>query len=120
MQYSLTIDLTSAFRTLYATEPEQAVLNLLEANKTKVELMLQGYHSREKVRHVEFVAGSLEMKEAGKGTLQANYQLEEFNVCSAIDRVDTEKMVLSFAVQEAGQTLELKGIYIAEREPDTF
>ncbi|WP_316820119.1 hypothetical protein [Pedobacter gandavensis] len=120
MQYSLNIGLPDTFALGYTEDPEQALLDLLVGQEEKIAFMLQGYHSREKVRHVDFVQGSLQIKEDGQGSLTVVYQLEEFNVCSNIDSVDSEKMTLSYLINESTQILELKGIDIPEREPDSF
>lgn len=120
MQHSLTINLPEDFHTLYAADPGKALLQLIDAHREPLALMIQGYYSREKVRHVNFSAGSPELEATGKGSLSASYQLEEFNVCSAIDRTDTESMKLTFALDEASRTMKVSGVFIPEREPDSF
>ncbi len=120
MQHSLTINLPEEFRTLYAANPETALLKLLDMQKEPLALMIQGYHAREKVRHVNFIADSLELEGTGKGSFSVSYQLEEYNVCSAIDRTDMERMKLTFTLDQAIQTMKISGVFIPEREPDSF
>lgn len=117
MQYHLEINLPADFSTI---DREKAIFELLEANNEPLALMLQGYHTKEKVRHVVLTADSLKLEGAGKGSVTAVYQLEEYNVCSAIDRTDMESMALSFTMDELRHTLNVSGIFIPEREPDSF
>ncbi|ALL05808.1 hypothetical protein AQ505_10080 [Pedobacter sp. PACM 27299] len=117
MQYHLEISLPADFS---IRDREKAILELLEANKEPLALMLQGYHTKEKVRHVLLTADSLMLDGAGKGSVTAVYQLEEYNVCSAIDRIDMESMILSFLIDELRNTLKVSGVFIPEREPDSF
>ncbi|MBB2148434.1 hypothetical protein [Pedobacter gandavensis] len=120
MQHFLNINLGEDFYALYQNEQERAVLQLLEAQKEPLALMIQGYHTREKVRHVNLIADSLKLEAGGKGSLVVTYQLEEFNVCSAIDRTDIESMKLTFTLPDGSQTMNVAGIFIPEREPDSF
>lgn len=115
MQYHLNINLSPAWD---GTALEKAVLELLEANKEALALMIQSYYTKEKVRSVALIADSLQLDSAGRGTVTAVYQLEEYNVCSAIDRTDTESMILSFSMDKA--VMKVSGVFIPEREPDTF
>ncbi|MBC8986461.1 hypothetical protein H9X96_11795 [Pedobacter sp. N36a] len=120
MQYNLNIKLNTDFFDWYAADWKKAVLSQLEANKEALELMLQGYHTKEKLRQVSFITDSLKLEEAGKGNLIAEYQLEEYNICSAIDRSDMDRMTLTFIIDKITLTMKVSGIYIPEREPDSF
>ncbi|WP_222538015.1 hypothetical protein [Pedobacter polysacchareus] len=117
MQYHLEINLPADFS---IRDKEKAIFELLEANQETLAFMLQGYHTKEKVRHVLLRADSLKFEGAGKGSVTAVYQLEEYNVCSAIDRTDMETMILSFIIDELRNTLKVSGVFIPEREPDSF
>lgn len=114
------INLEEDFRSLYANNPERAILQLLGTQKEALALMVQGYHSREKVRHVNFIADSLKLEAGGKGSLIASYQLEEFSVCAAIDDTAMESMSLTFSMMDDNKTIKVSGVYIPEREPDSF
>lgn len=120
MQYDLNIKLSTDFFDWYAADWKKAVLTQLEANNEALALMLQGYYTKEKLRHVSFITDSLQLEQVGKGSLIAEYQLEEYNVCSAIDRSDMERMILTFIIDETALTIKVSGTYIPEREPDSF
>lgn len=115
MQYHLNINLSPAWD---GTALEKTIIELLEANNEALALMIQGYYTKENVRNVALIAGSLQLDSAGRGEVVAVYQLEEYNVCSAVDRTDTERMTLTFSIEEA--VMKVSGVFIPEREPDTF
>ncbi|WP_316839605.1 hypothetical protein [Pedobacter gandavensis] len=120
MQHTLNINLPEVFHSTYNANPKTAVLEVLNSHLEPLELLLQGYHSREKVRQVNLEADSLELDGTGKGTITVSYQIEEFNVCAAIDRTDMERMKLTFSISEATGMMKVAGIALPEREPDTF
>lgn len=97
-----------------------AVLLTLIAGREKLEIMLQGYHFREKVRKLTFEEGSLEELGTNEYRIQANYVVEEYSVCSAIDQVDAEKMRLSVYLYPESASMEIRGIDLPEREPDSL
>jgi len=107
-------------KSLLATDRNAAVLLTLIAGREKLEIMLQGYHSREKVRRLTFEEGSMAEQETNEYRVQANYLVEEYSVCSAIDQVDAEKMRLSVYLYPEGGRMEIKGIDLLEREPDSL
>lgn len=120
MQHSLILHLSDQSKSLLATDRNAAVLLTLIAGREKLEFMLQGYHSREKVRRLSFEEGSLEELRKNEYHVQANYVLEEYSACAAIDQVDAEKMRLSVYLNQEAGSLEVKGIDLPEREPDSL
>ena len=120
MQHSVTLNLTDESKSLLATDRNAAVLLTLIAGREKLEFMLQGYHSREKVSGLTFEEGSLEEPGTNEYRVQANYVLEEYSVCAAIDQVDAEKMRLSVYLHPESASMEVKGIDLPDREPDSL
>lgn len=120
MQHSIILGLTDESKSLLAMDAKAAVLLTLTAGREKLEFMLQGYHSREKVRRLSFKEGSLEELGTNEYRVQANYVVEEYSVCSAIDQVDAEKMCLFVYLHPERSSMEIKGIDLPEREPDSL
>lgn len=120
MQYSITLGLTDESKPLLVIDRNAAVLLTLIAGREKLEIMLQGYHSREKVRGLTFEEGSLEGLEMNEYRVHANYVLEEYSVCSAIDQVDSERMELRISLLSEGNEIAVRGIDLPEREPDSL
>ncbi|MNR41580.1 hypothetical protein D3C85_1599800 [compost metagenome] len=82
--------------------------------------MLQGYHSREKVRKVSFEDSTLQSLGPNEYRLKVNYVVEEYSVCSAIDTVDSESMQLTATLMNEGNSIQVKGTDLPEREPDSL
>lgn len=120
MQHSAILDLTDESKSLLAMDAKAAVLVTLVAGREKLEFMLQGYHSREKVRRLTFEEGSMEKAVKDEYRVQANYVIEEYSVCSAIDQVGAEKMRLFVYLNPERASIEIKGIDLPEREPDSL
>lgn len=120
MQHSTILDLTDESKSLLAMDAKAAVLVTLVAGREKLEFMLQGYHSREKVRRLTFEEGSLEKAGTDEYRVQANYVIEEYSVCSAVDQVGAEKMRLFVYLNPECSSIEIKGIDLPEREPDSL
>ena len=120
MQHSIILNLTDESKSLLATNRNVALLHTLASGTEKLEIMLQGYHSREKVRRLTFEEGSLAELGTNEYRVQANYVVEEYSVCSAIDQVDSESMQLSISLLSEGNEIAVKGIDLPEREPDSL
>lgn len=120
MQHSVILHLTDESKSLLATNRNVALLHVLASRTEKLEIMLQGYHSREKVRRLTFEEGSLAELGTDEYRIRANYVVEEYSVCSAIDQVDSESMRLSISVLSEGNEIVVKGIDLPEREPDSL
>lgn len=120
MQYSVTLPVTAENKSLWQNDARETILNILNAAAAQIELMIQGYHSREKVRKVVFEEGSLQVLATNEFCLKANYVVEEYSVCNAIDQVDSETMLLSISLLKGGNAMEVKGIDLPEREPDSL
>ncbi|NQX38562.1 hypothetical protein SAMN05421820_101590 [Pedobacter steynii] len=120
MQHSVILSLTDESKSLLATNRNVALLHALAAGREKLEFMLQGYHSREKVRRLSFEEESLEELGANEYCVQANYIVEEYSVCSAIDQVDSESMQLRISLLSEGNGIAVKGIDLPERDPDSL
>lgn len=120
MQHSVILNITDESKPLLATDRNAAVLLTLIAGREKLEIMLQGYHSREKVRRLTLEKESLEETGTNEYRIQANYVVEEYSVCSAIDQVDAEKMQLRISLLSGGSEITVKGIDLPEREPDSL
>lgn len=120
MQHSIILSLTDESKPLLAIDRNAAVLLTLIAGREKLEIMLQGYHSREKVRRLTFEEGSLEELGPNEYRIQANYVVEEYSVCSAIDQVDAQRMQLRISLLSEGNEIAVKGIDLPDREPDSL
>ncbi|SHE85142.1 hypothetical protein [Pedobacter caeni] len=120
MQHSVILPVTPESKPLWSNDPSAAVLDTLNAGAVQIELMLQGYHSREKVRTVSFDDSTLQLLATNEYRLKANYVIEEYSVCSAIDQVDSESMPLTVSLLSEGTAMEVKGIDLPEREPDSL
>lgn len=118
MQYTTTIVTDPQF--LSGAELNSALLKTLNEHKNGIEVMLQGYHSREKVRNVRFEEASLSELDRETFSITAIYAVEEFSVCSNTDTEDTEKMKLTLRLSADLSELKVEGVYIPEREPDSL
>jgi hypothetical protein len=120
MQHTIILGLTDESKPLLAIDRNAAVLLTLIAGREKLEIMLQGYHSREKVRRLTFEEGNLIQLGTNEYRIQANYVVEEYSVCSAIDQVDAESMQLRISLLSEKNEIAVKGIDLPEREPDSL
>ncbi|MBB6502426.1 hypothetical protein [Pedobacter cryoconitis] len=94
------------------------LIQTIDQYAEQVAYMLQAYHPHEKASGVEVMPESMSHTPLGLITLELSYQLEQFNVCRAIDAVRREKMVVSVFVDQQRGELELRGEYWPERETD--
>ena len=85
---------------------------VLMENREKIGYSIQDYHSREKVRVIDFS----EVLPTDEGTYKANvrYSLEQFSVCSAMDSTDYTSMELTIQYLEGSELLRVRGEYAPE------
>ena len=117
MQPSINLKLTAWQQELINLDTKKVpglLTEVISANADQIGYMLQEYHPREKVSHVEVIADSINLKDALSISLRINYLLEEFNACSAVDSENKEKMPVTVHIDQAAGSLKLTGEYWPE------
>lgn len=116
MQPSLKLKLSSEQQDFVKVQVAEVITllnSVVAANAEQIGYFLQAYYPKEKVRGVEIVAGSVELKD-NHILLNITYTLEEFNACSAVDTEDRKQMPVSVAIDRVNGELNLVGEYWPE------
>lgn len=116
MQPSLKLKLSAeqqGFVKVQAVEITTFLNSVITANAEQIGYFLQAYYPREKVRGVEIIPGSVELKKTDL-LLKITYTLEEFNACSAVDTEDRKQMPVTVAIDRVNGELNLVGEYWPE------
>jgi hypothetical protein len=74
------------------------------------------YHKKERVYDLVLQENQIFYQTANSGYFIVHYQIGFFNACADLDHHAPEKMKIDFNFTDT--TLQLKGEYIPEREPD--
>lgn len=83
--------------------------NVIRTNADQIGYMLQAYYPGEKVSKVTLKPESIQFESSGAAKLQLEYVMEQFNVCSAIDTEQKDKMTITVNTDAEAGVLSLKG-----------
>lgn len=81
----------------------------IHEHSSQIGFMLQDYFPKEKISNVAVIPGSITIQEVSPVTLKLEFVKEEFNMCSAIDSVVTDKMAITVSIDRSSGVLALKG-----------
>ncbi len=117
LKFKIPADLRIALQEDTASKKD-LLIEEIRSHSDQIAYMLQSYYPREKVSKVDVIQGTIQFIGADSIKLQLEYEMEEFNACSAVDTLNKGKMTVSIDCNLTAEELNLSGEYWPEREPD--